>query len=67
MPITSKAEWRDAPYIEPTTIDEARLQMVAQLHRALYGDTWARPMSPEQVWHEMLDRIEHAARALGRR
>jgi hypothetical protein len=55
-----------ADFIEPRTIDEARLQMVAQLHRALYGDVWARPESPAVVWQTMLDRIERAARALGR-
>jgi hypothetical protein len=56
----------DALVIEPQTIDEARLQMCAQLHHALYGDVWARPQSPADVWIEMLDRIERAARALRR-
>lgn len=50
--------------VEPTTIDEARLQMVAELHRALYGDVWARPDPPEYVWHQMLDGIERVAAAV---
>jgi len=52
--------------IEPRTIDEARLVMCAQLHRALYGDVWARPQSPAAVWEEMLDRIERARRQFHR-
>jgi hypothetical protein len=60
-PFNSKAE-----YIEPTTIDEARLQMCAELHRALYGDVWARPQSARDVWVDMLERIDRASRALRR-
>lgn len=56
----------EALAIEPRTVEEACLQMCAQLHRALYGDVWARPQSPADVWAEMLDRIERAARALHR-
>lgn len=55
--------WRDAPFIDPRTIDEARLQMVAELHRAMFGDVWARPESPSVVWAELLDRVERAAGA----
>lgn len=58
--------WLDAEYIEPAGIDEARLQMCAELHRALYGDVWARPEAPEYVWRDMLDRIERASRAFRR-
>jgi len=62
----SRTNWRDAEYIEPQTISDARFQMCAQLHRALYGDVWARPESPSDVWADMLARIERAARALRR-
>lgn len=65
-PIQSRASWSELELMEPQTINEARLQMCAQLHRALYGDVWARPQTPESVWFEMLDRIARAARALQR-
>jgi len=35
--------------------------MVDELHTALFGDTWARPESPEQVWAMLLDRVERLA------
>jgi hypothetical protein len=66
---TSRVEtkdWHTAEWIDPQTIDEARFKLCAELHRALYGDVWARPESPAEVWAEMLDRIERAARALRR-
>jgi cytochrome c-type biogenesis protein CcmH/NrfG len=45
------------PYIDPQTVDEARLQMVAELHRAVFGRVWARPESPAEVWRDLLDRV----------
>lgn len=47
-------------------VDEARMEMVTDLHRAVYGDTWARPQSPDQVWHELLDRVATAGRCFRR-
>jgi hypothetical protein len=49
------------PLAEPTTIDEARLQMVHDLHTALYGSTWARPNSPAEVWDDLLLRVRRLA------
>lgn len=43
--------------IVPRTIDEARLQMVRQLHHAVFGDTWARPESPAEVWQMLLAKV----------
>ncbi len=54
------------PYAEPRTIDEARQQMVADLHRAVYGDSWARPQSAAQVWAELLERVSMARRQFHR-
>lgn len=51
---------------EARTIDEARLQMVVELHRAMYGDSWARPEPPAVVWRELLDRVAAARRAFQR-
>jgi hypothetical protein len=50
----------DIELIEPLTIDEARLQMIHALHRAMFGDTWARPESPGAVWADLLNRIARA-------
>lgn len=55
-----------AEYWEPQSIDEARHQMVADLHRAVYGDVWARPEPPSVVWVELLRRVEAASRAFRR-
>jgi hypothetical protein len=52
--------------IEPRTIDEARQQMVAELHHAMFGDVWARPESPAAVWHDLLNRVERARRQFRR-
>jgi hypothetical protein len=49
--------------IQPSTIDEARLQMVRDLHRAVHGDVWARPESPAEVWADLLARVSAASRA----
>lgn len=32
-------------------------EMVHDLHRALYGDSWARPESPQQVWSMLLEKV----------
>jgi hypothetical protein len=53
-------------YIEPRTIDEARLQMVAMLHEAMWGDVWARPEPPETVWADLLERVRTASQAFHR-
>lgn len=55
------------PMAEPRTIDEARQQMVADLHLALYGATWARPEPPAEVWRELLDKVTAARRSFFRR
>lgn len=56
----------DTDLLEARTVDEARLQMCAELHRALYGNVWARPESASTVWVDMLNRIDRAARAFHR-
>lgn len=57
----------DDELLEATTIDEARLQMCKQLHRAIYGDVWARPETPVAVWQRLLgvvsDLVAEAPRA----
>lgn len=45
------------PLIEPRSIDEARLQMVHELHRAVFGRTWARADSRSEVWVSLLARV----------
>jgi hypothetical protein len=55
------------PLAEPRTIDEARQQMVAALHRALYGDSWARPEPPSVVWAELIEAVTVASRQFRRR
>jgi hypothetical protein len=50
--------------IEPRSIDEARLQMVHDLHRAVLGATWARPEPPADVWRMLLDRVERVRKAM---
>jgi hypothetical protein len=37
------------------------LSMVEALHVAVFGDTWARPESPAQVWAMLLDRVRGLA------
>lgn len=46
------------PGVAVSSIDEARIQMVHDLHRAVHGDTWARPESPSEVWRELLCHVE---------
>lgn len=36
--------------------------LVKQLHEAVYGSTWARPESPQQVWAELLREVRRLAR-----
>lgn len=44
--------------IEARTIDEARMLMVHELHTAVFGTSWARPQSPDEVWMALLDLVE---------
>lgn len=37
-----------------------RIEMVHELHTAIYGDSWARPDTPEKVWKMLLERVEDA-------
>lgn len=37
------------------------LEMVEDLHRAVYGDMWARPESPERVWAMLLAKVRGLA------
>jgi hypothetical protein len=41
--------------------EPAAFDMVTELHRAVYGDWWARPESPWQVWEMLLDRVRGLA------
>jgi hypothetical protein len=43
--------------VEPHTIDEARQQMIHDLHRALYGNSWPQPLSPAEVWDDLLQDV----------
>jgi hypothetical protein len=36
----------------PTALD-----MVTDLHCAIYGDTWARPETPAEVWEMLLEEV----------
>jgi len=64
--VVTAPSWHDAMWIDPQTIDEARLSMVAQLHDAMFGDVWARPESPETVWLDLLERVRTIAQAVHR-
>jgi hypothetical protein len=44
-------------HLHEMTTDEVRLEMVHQLHTAVYGSTWPRPQSPKEVWQMLLDRV----------
>lgn len=48
-------------------VDEARMEMVTELHRAVYGDTWARPQPPSVVWAELIEAVSMASRQFRRR
>jgi hypothetical protein len=43
--------------VEPSTIDEARQQMIHDLHRVVYGSAWARSIPPAAVWSELLETV----------
>lgn len=32
--------------------------LLRELHQAVYGYTWARPESPEEVWRELIRKVE---------
>lgn len=51
--------------VEPASIDDARQQMIHDLHRALYGASWARPVPPAQIWFELLHAVRELATASG--
>lgn len=51
--------------IDPQTPGQARLQMVHALHRAVYGDSWARPESPAEIWQELLGTVRALREAAG--
>lgn len=42
----------DMGQYEPKPID-----LVTQLHEAVYGSVWARPAPPKAVWEELLDHV----------
>lgn len=31
------------------------LTLLDELHMAVYGEVWARPLTPEQVWRQLVD------------
>lgn len=39
------------------TNDQVRLEMAHELHTAVFGDSWARPESPKQVWEMLLEHV----------
>jgi hypothetical protein len=44
--------------VEPCVhANRARLEMVEQLHVAVFGSTWARPETPKQVWEMLLAKV----------
>ena len=43
-------------------VDAARLEMVHDLHRAIYGDSWARPESPARVWVDLIEKVRYEFR-----
>jgi hypothetical protein len=47
-----------------TTRSPTPIQMVEDLHRAVFGDTWARPESPQQVWELLLGNVRGLASGL---
>jgi hypothetical protein len=57
-PAPSTPRNRDMEAMAPSSIDEARLLMVHELHEAVFGSTWARPESPAEVWRMLLETVE---------
>jgi hypothetical protein len=49
------------------TEDEVRREMVVQLDEALHGRTWARDMSPKEVWESLLKEVRDLKRSRGSR
>jgi len=43
------------------SVNAARIDMVHELHTALYGDSWARGETPKQVWEMLLNRVHDLA------
>lgn len=37
------------------------IELVEELHRAVFGDSWARPETPKAVWDDLLARVEALA------
>jgi hypothetical protein len=52
---------RDLRAALATRTEPAAIDMVTDLHRAVYGDTWARPESPQQVWEMLLGQVRGLA------
>jgi hypothetical protein len=48
---------------EEAGANRARLDMVHQLHAAIYGNSWARPESPKEVWDALLREVARLAHA----
>ena len=46
-----------APPTVEERLNDQRVEMVRELHRALYGETWARTESPQHVWESLLDEV----------
>lgn len=46
-----------SPKPKVRVLREAQLEMVHDLHRAVYGDSWARPESAATVWAELLAKV----------
>ena len=40
----------------------ARIKMIHELHAALYGDSWARPETPREVWEACLAEVRRLTR-----
>lgn len=51
------------PEVAVADIDEARIEMVHDLHRAVFGATWARPESPAVVWNDLLHKVRRRSYA----
>lgn len=47
--------------LEAAAANRARLDMVHDLHAALYGSSWARPQAPQDVWEALLEEVRHQA------
>jgi hypothetical protein len=45
----------------PTATEPRAIDMVHDLHRAIHGDSWAKPQPPREVWDELLAHVEGMA------